>query len=50
MNQLAVVTGATKGIGRAVAERFAQAGFDIAVCARKEKDLEQMKMGTTIFH
>lgn len=43
MNQLAVVTGATKGIGRAVAERFAQAGFDIAVCARKEKDLEQMK-------
>ena len=43
MNQLAVVTGATKGIGRAVAERFAQAGFDIAVCARKEKDLDQMK-------
>lgn len=43
MNQLAVVTGATKGIGRAVAERFAMAGFDIAVCARKEKDLEQMK-------
>lgn len=43
MNQLAVVTGATKGIGRAVAERFAQAGFDIAACARKEKDLDQMK-------
>jgi short-subunit dehydrogenase len=43
MNPLAVVTGATKGIGRAVAERFAQAGFDIAVCARNAKDLEQMK-------
>ncbi|HTH54813.1 MAG TPA: SDR family oxidoreductase [Cyclobacteriaceae bacterium] len=43
MNQLVVVTGATKGIGRAVAERFAQAGFDVAACARKEKDLEQMK-------
>ncbi len=43
MNQLAVVTGATKGIGRAVAERFAQAGFDIATCARNTKDLLQMK-------
>jgi short-subunit dehydrogenase len=43
MNQLAVVTGATKGIGRAVAERFAQAGFDIAACARNAKDLQQMK-------
>ena len=43
MNQLAVVTGATKGIGRAVAERFAQAGFDIAACARNTKDLLQMK-------
>ncbi len=43
MNQLAVITGATKGIGRAVAERFAQAGFDIAACARNSKDLLQMK-------
>src|SRR5258708_16957902 len=43
MNQLAVVRGATKGIGRAVAERFAQAGFDIAACARNAKDLQQMK-------
>ncbi|GHN03165.1 oxidoreductase [Cytophagales bacterium WSM2-2] len=43
MNQLAVITGATKGIGRAVAERFAKAGFDIAACARNEKDLQQFK-------
>lgn len=43
MNQLVVVTGATKGIGRAVAERFAQAGFDIAACARNAKDLQQLK-------
>src|ERR1041385_6224445 len=43
MNQLVVVTGATKGIGRAVAERFAQAGFDIAACARNANDLQQMK-------
>src|SRR5260370_39326655 len=43
MNQFVVVTGATRGIGRAVAERFAQAGFDIAACARSAKDLQQMK-------
>ena len=43
MNQLAVITGGTKGIGRAVAERFAQAGFDIVVCARNAKDLQNMK-------
>jgi len=43
MNQLVVVTGATKGIGRAVAERFAKAGFDLAVCARNEIDLQKLK-------
>jgi len=43
MNKLVVVTGATKGIGRAVAGRFAQAGFDIVACARNEKDLAQFK-------
>lgn len=43
MNQLAVITGATKGIGRAVAERFAKAGFDIAACARNAKDLDSFK-------
>jgi short-subunit dehydrogenase len=43
MKQLAVITGATKGIGRAVAERFAQGGFDIAACARNAKDLEELK-------
>lgn len=41
---LAVVTGATKGIGRAIVERFASAGFDIALCARSEKDLEQFRV------
>ena len=43
MNKLVVVTGATKGIGRAVAERFAAAKFDIAACARNANDLEQLK-------
>ena len=39
-----VVTGATKGIGRAVVEKFAQAGADIAFCARTSSDVEAMLM------
>src|SRR5688572_23996800 len=41
----AVITGATKGIGRAIANRFAAEGFDLIVCARDKKDLEAMKAG-----
>ena len=36
----AVITGATKGIGRAITEKFASEGFNIAICARSKKDLE----------
>jgi len=43
MHKLVVVTGATKGIGRAVAERFALAKFDVAACARNVKDLQLFK-------
>jgi len=45
MNPTAVITGATKGIGRAIANRFAQDGFDLIVCARNKKDLDAMKAG-----
>jgi short-subunit dehydrogenase len=38
-----IITGATKGIGRAIAEKFAAEGFDIAVCARSEADLAVFK-------
>jgi len=42
-NSTVVISGATKGIGRALAEKFAQEGFDVAVNARNEKDLDDMK-------
>jgi len=34
-----IITGATKGIGRAIAEKFAAEGFNLALCARSGKDL-----------
>ncbi|MCV9387650.1 SDR family oxidoreductase [Reichenbachiella ulvae] len=38
-----IVTGGTKGIGRAVIERFAQEGYEILACARNQKDLLAME-------
>jgi short-subunit dehydrogenase len=43
MQQKIVITGATKGIGRAIAIKFARAGFDLALCSRNEKELETLK-------
>lgn len=41
-NRLALITGATRGIGAAVAERFAQEGADLILVGRKSKDLEKI--------
>lgn len=38
-----IITGATKGIGLAIAEKFAAEGFDLAVCSRSEADLAVFK-------
>lgn len=43
MHPTAVITGATKGLGRALAEIFASNGFDLCVCARTEADLQAMQ-------
>lgn len=43
MKKLAVITGGTKGIGRATIEKFVSEGFDIATCARNENDLAELK-------
>jgi NAD(P)-dependent dehydrogenase (short-subunit alcohol dehydrogenase family) len=44
-DQVAVVTGAGQGIGRAIAWGLADAGCDVAVNARRRGDLEQTAMG-----
>jgi short-subunit dehydrogenase len=44
MHPTAVVSGATKGLGRAIAETLAANGFDLFVCARTEADLDAMQL------
>jgi short-subunit dehydrogenase len=43
MKKLAVVSGGSKGIGRAIVEKFASEGFEIAVCSRSIANLEELK-------
>ena len=42
-----VVTGASRGIGRAIAIAFAERGFDVALLARTESDLEEVARQVT---
>ena len=43
MKKTIVVTGGSKGLGKAIATRFAQEGFNIAICARTLEDLRICK-------
>jgi 3-oxoacyl-[acyl-carrier protein] reductase len=50
----AVVTGASRGLGRAIAEELVREGCDLAVCARGEEDLrraadELKSLGARVF-
>jgi NAD(P)-dependent dehydrogenase (short-subunit alcohol dehydrogenase family) len=40
--QVAIVTGASRGIGRQIATTFAEHGADVALAARNEEDLKQV--------
>jgi short-subunit dehydrogenase len=39
----ALITGATKGMGRATALAFAKEGISLAICSRNENELEEFK-------
>ena len=43
MTKSIIITGGTKGIGKAIALKFAQEGFNIAICARTKEDLLKVK-------
>lgn len=36
----AVITGATKGMGRAIAEKLAKAGYNLIICSRSQSDID----------
>ncbi|MFX3625971.1 MAG: SDR family oxidoreductase [bacterium] len=40
--KIAVITGATKGIGRAIAEKFASEGFGVAFCSRNKGEGDKL--------
>lgn len=44
----AVITGATKGIGRAIASKLAHAGFNVAICSRNQNEIDSFCQELTL--
>ena len=42
--KVALITGASGGIGSAIARRFAESGIDLALCGRSEEKLERTRL------
>jgi NAD(P)-dependent dehydrogenase (short-subunit alcohol dehydrogenase family) len=43
MKKVVMITGASKGLGKALALYFAKEGYNLAICARKESGLQEVK-------
>ncbi|MEM1257056.1 MAG: SDR family NAD(P)-dependent oxidoreductase [Bacteroidota bacterium] len=43
MEKIALITGATSGIGKATAELFAREGFKLVLCGRRQHRLDELK-------
>lgn len=43
MKKIALITGATSGIGEACARKFAQGGYNLVLTARSKEKLEEIK-------
>lgn len=43
MTKFAIITGGSKGIGKAIVRKFLVQGFEVITCARHEKDLQVLK-------